>query len=195
MLTVTAFTVSAPSTSPTQPTPAAPSTARASAPSVLPAPTDVGRSRRPPSAPPPSGRALVHWVLTPEVEAVPRIRRRLHRVLLDWCVHSDVIDTLLLVVTELAANSVQHAGPSTERLRVTAAVGGGQLWLDVSDGDPCPPRVGADVDPDAECGRGLLMVNLLVDEACGSVEVLPYGGRGTGGGAGKTVRVRVPVAR
>lgn len=58
-----------------------------------------------------------------------------------------------------------------------------------------PARVGADVDPDAECGRGLLMVNLLVDEACGSVEVLPYGGRGTGGGAGKTVRVRVPVAR
>ncbi|NEA54083.1 ATP-binding protein [Streptomyces sp. SID13666] len=187
MLTVTAFTVSAPSTPPM------PSTS--SAPPVLPAPAGAGRARSRPSAPPPPGRALVHWVLSPEVAAVPRIRRRLHRVLLDWHIQADVIDTLLLAVTELAANSVQHAGPATERLRVTAAVGGGRLWLDVSDGDPCPPRVGAAVDPDAECGRGLLMVDLLVDEACGSVEVLPYGGRGTGGGAGKTVRVRVPVAR
>lgn len=74
-------------------------------------------------------------------------------------------------------------------MRVALAVGGGWLRLEVADGGSRPAaaaRPRREVDPDAESGRGLLMVQLLAAELGGELSVVV-------GGLGKAVRVRVPV--
>lgn len=138
---------------------------------------------RPPVAP---RLSFVYWAPSPTVATVPQVRARLRAVLEGWCVSSDVADILLLAVSELASNVVRHAGAVTERLCVAAGLDGGQLRLEVDDGDPSLPYAAPGVGPDAESGRGLMIVNLLVVEAGGEVAVLRHD-------RGKTVRVRVPV--
>jgi len=138
---------------------------------------------RPPLAP---RRSFAHWAPSPTAATVPQVRARLRVVLEGWRISSDVADTLLLAVTELVSNAVRHAGAVTERLRVAVTLGAGQLQLEVDDGDPSLPYAGPEADPDAESGRGLMIVNLLVAEAGGAVAVLTHA-------RGKTVRVRVPA--
>ncbi|MCP3818484.1 ATP-binding protein [Streptomyces sp. A3M-1-3] len=152
--------------------------------SSQPAPTSpAGAALRPPVAP---RLSFVRWALSPTVATVPQVRARLRAVLEGWRVTPDVADVLLLAVSELASNAVQHAGDVTERLRVAVTLDGGQLQLEVDDGDPSLLCAAPEVDPDAESGRGLMIVNLLVIEAGGALAVLPHD-------HGKTVRVRLPA--
>lgn len=51
----------------------------------------------------------VRWVGPPVAVAVERVRRDLCRVLMRWRVDEDVIDEVVLVVTELLDNVVRHA--------------------------------------------------------------------------------------
>ncbi|MEU6883325.1 ATP-binding protein [Streptomyces sp. NPDC046712] len=151
-----------------------------------------GRAPDPAPGPRPTpGPRLVRWVSRPTAARVPRIRAHVGAVLAAWGISGDLADTLLLTVTELVGNAVRHAAPVTDRLHVTVAIGGGRLRLEVEDGDPTPPpaapMAAAEVDPDAESGRGLLIVGLLVAEACGQLSVRAHE-------FGKTVRVCVPVA-
>ncbi|WP_327260746.1 ATP-binding protein [Streptomyces sp. NBC_01232] len=137
----------------------------------------------------PAVRSFVHWVAEPTAESVPQVRSRVRAMLDDWRVAAEVVDALLLTVSELVGNVVLHVGAGAGRMRVALAVGGGWLRLEVADGGAGLPRLPAprrEVDPDAESGRGLLMVQLLAAELGGELSVVV-------GGLGKAVRVRVPV--
>ena len=69
-----------------------------------------------------------------------------------------VQDRLELVVSELAANAVHHAGTPFE-VRLTI---GSTVRLEVCDGSPVPPVV-RDVDVHDVSGRGLLIVDRFAD--------------------------------
>jgi anti-sigma regulatory factor (Ser/Thr protein kinase) len=74
----------------------------------------------------------------------------------------NLIDTLLLVATELVTNAVRHGrAPVILTLRRTAE----ELSLRVHDGDPAEPVLNPEPSDsaDAESGRGLQIVAALAD--------------------------------
>ncbi|WP_171166892.1 ATP-binding protein [Streptomyces sp. I05A-00742] len=90
----------------------------------------------------------------------------------------DRLDGLLLIVSELVTNAVQHAALLSPELTVEVSVGPAGVRVAVEDGHPYRPRP---LVPDEERigGRGLLLVQAVVDEAGGSydVEHTPGGGK------------------
>ncbi|GAA0691755.1 hypothetical protein GCM10010193_52860 [Kitasatospora atroaurantiaca] len=141
------------------------------------------REERPVCAP---GHRLVRWVFPPAAAAVPEVRHLLRDVLRVWRVGPDVIDTLLLAVSELVSNAVTHAAPVTRRVRVAVGLDGVRVRLEVSDDHPFRPQVLVEAGEDAESGRGLFIIGRAVADADGDMCVLPLG-------LGKTIRVRVPA--
>ncbi|MGW5211677.1 ATP-binding protein [Streptomyces sp. NPDC004051] len=80
---------------------------------------------------------------------------------------SDVNGTLALITAELCANAVRHGRvPGRDfHVRLTTEADGGRLRLEVSDTRAeRRPAVTAPADPDAESGRGLLLVTALADD-------------------------------
>ncbi|MEV7547390.1 ATP-binding protein [Streptomyces sp. NPDC089915] len=120
------------------------------------------------------------------------LRTAMRRAPRGWDVAPERAEALLLVATELLSNAVRHAGSAECGVRVTVALRGGRLWLDVADGDPVLPCVdpaaAADVGADAEGGRGLLIVGFLVGEAGGRLAAFRVP-------SGKVVQVRIPAVR
>ncbi|MFF4294459.1 ATP-binding protein [Streptomyces vinaceus] len=122
----------------------------------------------------PRARTFAHWAAEPVPAAVPILRARVRSVLAGWPVSAEVVDVLLLAVSELAGNVVQHAAAGG-RMRVGLAFDGGRLRLEVADQGLRPPRLpdpAEEIDPGAEGGRGLLIVQLLVAEAGGELSVV-----------------------
>ncbi|MFK0234889.1 ATP-binding protein [Streptomyces vinaceus] len=137
----------------------------------------------------PRARTFAHWAAEPVPAAVPILRARVRAVLAGWPVSAEVADVLLLAVSELAGNVVQHAAAGG-RMRVGLTFGGGRLRLEVADRGVRPPWLpdpAGEVDPAAESGRGLLIVQLLVVEAGGELSVVA-------GEFGTAVRVLLPVS-
>ncbi|MFJ9356950.1 ATP-binding protein [Streptomyces mirabilis] len=101
---------------------------------------------------------------------------------------SEVNETLTLVTAELSANAVRHGRvPGRDfHVRLTTEAGG-ELRLEVSDtrGERRPTVV-PPADPDAESGRGLLVVTALADE---------WGVTDRLGGPGKTVWASLKAGR
>ena len=72
----------------------------------------------------------------------------------------EVVDDLLLVVSELVTNAVRHGAPPVHlELLADADV----VRVTVGDGDPGLPRP-REVDDEAEGGRGMLLVDMLARE-------------------------------
>ncbi|MFE4635802.1 ATP-binding protein [Streptomyces sp. NPDC056773] len=164
------------------------STPPASTPST---PSSSARSAPRPATAPAASRArgFGRWAAEPTAATVPLIRSRVRSVLDGWEVSAEIADVLLLAVSELVGNVVLHAADAG-RLRVGISLRSGWLQLEVTDGSPALPRLPhqrAEVDPDAEDGRGLLIVHLMATGAGGRLSV------GVDG-FGKSVRVRVPAA-
>ncbi|MFF3862710.1 ATP-binding protein [Streptomyces sp. NPDC002209] len=135
-------------------------------------------------------RSFAQWAVEPAAVAVPLVRARVRVVLEGWRIAAEVVDVLLLAVSELAGNVVRHAAAATGRMRVGVAFGGGWLRLEVADQGARPPRLphpAAEVGPDAESGRGLLIVQLLAAEAGGELSVMAHE-------FGTSVRLCLPVA-
>ncbi|MGW1836922.1 ATP-binding protein [Streptomyces sp. BBFR2] len=106
--------------------------------------------RRDPAA---GASAVAEWSFPAEPGAVRTARATVRASLADW--HLDpLIDTAVLLVSELVTNSLTYAsGPIGVRLE---RLGGG-LLVEVSDPLPDPPLERA-AAPDDEGGRGLQLV-------------------------------------
>ncbi|RAG85949.1 ATP-binding protein [Streptacidiphilus pinicola] len=94
--------------------------------------------------------------------AVPALRRFARAAARRWAVPAEGIDTLALVVSELATNVVLHSG--SPEITLLLRHSGAELTVEVADAgrwqDRSMPRLSAE-DADAPCGRGLDLVTSL----------------------------------
>lgn len=100
--------------------------------------------------------------LAPQPASVPAARELVARACHTWQL-SQLRDDATLIMSELVANAVQHAGTD---LVVTVSSGGSELHLAVRDGDTRYPRLTAPAPeggavPMDEGGRGLRLVHSL----------------------------------
>ena len=112
-----------------------------------------------PHAPPPV--PLLSWRargIPPDPACVGDVRRRARAALVQWDAGS-VEPEALLLLTELAANAVRHAGTPFD---VTLTWDGRRVRCEVADGDTTAPRLHSPA-PDDPGGRGLRLVAELAD--------------------------------
>jgi len=116
-------------------------------------------------------------VLPATVHTPALARTHVHRFADNWL--QDLLDVVLLVVTEAVTNAVRHG---SGRVELAMWVTSGRIRIEVSEANPSSPvrRAGADTNGDGltESGRGLYLIDALTD-AWGT-EPHPEGG-------GKTV--------
>ncbi|KWX02224.1 putative regulatory protein [Carbonactinospora thermoautotrophica] len=86
-----------------------------------------------------------------------------------------LLDDVQVVVTELFTNAVRHAEHRGQPITVVLDPRNGALRVEVHDPDPTLPTPNLDIDLDATCGRGLLLVETLAHR-WGAVP-LPDGGK------------------
>ena len=95
--------------------------------------------------------------------SVPRIRQELVTVL-GVCGYGELADTVALLTTELVTNAVLHGRAARGReIGVRYVLAQGVVRVEVSDACDALPVRGASDAVDAECGRGLLLVDALAD--------------------------------
>ncbi|MFG2677706.1 ATP-binding protein [Streptomyces sp. NPDC048392] len=112
------------------------------------------------------------------------VRRIVRSYLREWDL-AELADAVELGVTELLANVVRHVPDRRCTLLLLRQMGGGGggdgdgrgVRVEVADGSPRQPVPAARVSDDAECGRGLVLLDAVVDKW----------GVGPGPGGGKTV--------
>ncbi len=94
--------------------------------------------------------------------AVPRTRRWIQTQLADWHVHLDdcAKDSIAVITSELVANAVQHGAGAilTIGLRINPIQR--RLLIEVHDDSTTLPTARS-ASPDAESGRGMLLVQRL----------------------------------
>jgi anti-sigma regulatory factor (Ser/Thr protein kinase) len=97
--------------------------------------------------------------LPDDAHPVATARRRLRAVLRLWELHPETVDTIELVVCELATNAVRHTDGPVD-IAVLMCEHRQELLVRVRDRDPRPPRELHATDED-EHGRGLDIVDAL----------------------------------
>ena len=115
---------------------------------------DAAGPQEPDDGHPPSLEVL----LTALPESAASARRALRDLLAPYRLD---LDAALLLVSELVGNAIRYAGHREIALR--ARVTGGRLRVEVADGSRTLPPSHAPAPPDAEGGRGLLLVEALAD--------------------------------
>ncbi|GGV54310.1 ATP-binding protein [Streptomyces griseoflavus] len=114
------------------------------------------------------------WRFTaPAVDAsVPQARHAVRDLLLRQGVPvaDEVVQGLLLIVSELVTNAVRHAALLSPVLGVEVAVGAEWIRLSVEDNHPYRPTA-LETDHARTGGRGLLLVREITREAGGACEV------------------------
>lgn len=123
--------------------------------------------------------------------SVPATRRRARTELIGCGLDArhPVLSTALVIVSELATNSVLHAASHSSHFSVTITVRTETLVLSVHDRHPHIPGPRPDVADHDDCnGRGLNLVAHLSAEADGQAETIP-----DADGGGKTIRVSLPL--
>lgn len=103
------------------------------------------------------GELLARASFAPEPTAPSRARAFTRDTLGSWGLPAELIDDAVLLVSELVANGVQHAGT---RLEVAARLAGSGLEVQVTDRHPArvlPDEPAPLGDTDKERGRGLLL--------------------------------------
>lgn len=124
---------------------------RTYAPDISPWPVMARRS-------PPSGHA---WALAHRPEAAGDARKITQEVLAGWRVADDAADSVLLTVSELVTNAVEHAEPPLH-LRLSRAQGARRVHIEVCDGGPAAAQGGwAASCTRGEHGRGLQIIDRL----------------------------------
>jgi len=96
------------------------------------------------------------------VEAVPRARRALRRVLSEQAPGAPT-DTLELLLSELVTNAVRHSATGRS-VAVAILRRENSIRIAVIDNESAPPAPGDGVDLFDEHGRGLLLVEAMAEE-------------------------------
>ncbi|MDK1472020.1 ATP-binding protein [Streptomyces sp. 549] len=87
-------------------------------------------------------------------------------------VNDELMQSLLLIVSELVTNSVRHAALLSPEVGVEVSLGGGWVRVAVEDGHPYRPKaLAAEPDHELTGGRGLLLVKAYVTEGGGTCDV------------------------
>jgi anti-sigma regulatory factor (Ser/Thr protein kinase) len=106
------------------------------------------------------------WVsetLEHRVEAVATARHTAQTVLEDWDLDEETADAVLLVISELVTNAVEHAEPPLA-LHLHREHTGNRLWIGVTDGGPAThDGPWTTTCADDEHGRGLHIIDALAD--------------------------------
>ena len=105
-------------------------------------------------------RAEVHVELPPDLTAARAARAATRHALPRWRL-GNLLEPVLLVVSELVGNAVRHGKPPVDlRLRKT----GSGVRVDVHDEASSPPQRPATAH-DGESGRGMLLVDAVAAES------------------------------
>jgi Histidine kinase-like ATPase domain len=104
-----------------------------------------------------AGPRQAQWLGDPSMEAAGRCRRQLQACLTRWGLDGEVVEDAVLVVAELLANVVVHAGTP---FLLAARVQGPLLHLSVSDLRVGAPRTGS-ANPTAGRVGGLRLVTAV----------------------------------
>ncbi len=93
------------------------------------------------------------------------VRRIVRSYLHEWDL-AELTDAVELAVTELLANVVRHVPDRRCTLLLLRRMGGneGGVRVEVSDGSPRQPVPAGPVSEDSECGRGLTLLEAVVDK-------------------------------
>ncbi|KUJ67008.1 hypothetical protein ACZ90_31860 [Streptomyces albus subsp. albus] len=113
------------------------------------------------NTPPPKD---VDWLLPRHARSVGRARALLRVQARVWRVPEEVVDTAVLLLSELMTNACQHTHvPAGRVLKARCSVAGKRLRVEVSDAsDEMPrPRTAREYE---ETGRGLALVAALADD-------------------------------
>ncbi|KOV70026.1 hypothetical protein ADL01_21980 [Streptomyces sp. NRRL WC-3618] len=133
-------------------------------------PDRVPMEQRPPDPLPYEGV----WRFTaPAADAsVPQARHAVRDLLYRQGVPAspDLVDGLLLIVSELATNAVRHAAVLSPTLAVEVAVGAEWVRVSVEDNHPYRPTA-LETDHGRTGGRGLLLVREIAREAGGVCDI------------------------
>ncbi|MFI6283965.1 ATP-binding protein [Streptomyces sp. NPDC051018] len=131
------------------------------------------------------------WRFTaPSVDAsVPRARHAVRDLLCRQGVprRDEVLQGLLLIVSELVTNAVKHAALLSPEVAVEVAIAAGRVRVSVEDNHPYRPKA-LETDWRQTGGRGLLLVREITREAGGMCDV-----EHTASG-GKVVWAEMPLA-
>lgn len=118
------------------------------------------------------GESVSHIDLTTLPSSPFWARRHTDDTLRSWGV-DHLIGTADLLVSELVTNAVRFSGADSlamhdteqvSRIRLILRLLANQLIIEVADSDPRPPVLAGNVSNDAECGRGLMIVEALTRE-------------------------------
>ena len=82
----------------------------------------------------------------------------------------DLIQGLLLIVSELVTNAVRHAALLSPQVAVEVAIGAEWIRVSVEDNHPYRPKA-LEADHGQTGGRGLLLVREITEEAGGVCDV------------------------
>jgi len=140
-----------------------------------------------------SSALMARFSLAASPSAPYEARRHVRRTTASWGIRRECIETAALVASELVANAAKAAGVTPEVVRPAAASAGPirltlcytrqALRIEVTDANTSPPVL-SHVLPDAESGRGMLIIDALTTEW--SYSFLPAG-------LGKTVYCVLPT--
>ncbi|MER7844632.1 ATP-binding protein [Kitasatospora sp. NPDC096077] len=127
----------------------------------------------------------------PAVEAsVPRTRHAVRDRLLSLGMtgvrYQELVDDVLLIVSELVGNAVKHAAELSPEVATELSVRRGWVRISVEDGDPYRPKA-LESDTGRTGGRGLLLVKSVTLQAGGVCDV-----EHTGEG-GKVIWASLPI--
>jgi anti-sigma regulatory factor (Ser/Thr protein kinase) len=121
-----------------------------------------------------------HLELGPLAGAVPSARRHARLVMQEWGLGDEVTTTAELLVSELTTNALAASRalrqPLPSPIHLWLKGGFRRVFITVWDGDPQPPVLREVVSPDAENGRGLLLVDHF-SERWGWFEPALFGGK------------------
>ncbi|AXI81159.1 ATP-binding protein [Peterkaempfera bronchialis] len=84
--------------------------------------------------------------------------------------YEDLLQGLLLIVSELVTNAVQHAAVLSPQIVVEVVIGGGWVRVSVEDSHPYRPTA-LQNDHGRTGGRGLLLVKAITQEVGGACDV------------------------